>query len=179
MQAAIRNILFTAECGLLKGKRQADAYVVTATGAATLCTAAECTSENTAEDVSEIAKVSKAAESTAAIAAARSGVKGGVTELVIFRLLLGIRENGIGLVDLLEALFGLGVARMEVGMIFFGKLAVGPLDGIGIGALIEAEYLIVVSLRPMMILSSCENRFAGKGFPVKVHPFPRYFIEDY
>ena len=139
MQTVIGNILFAAKCGLLKGEGQAHANVVSTTGAATLgSSATECATENAAENISKVAEVAKSAKTTAAVATACGGIERGMTELVIFCLLLGVGENGIGLVDLFEVLLCLGVARMKVRVVFFGLLAVGPLDGIGIGALIEA-----------------------------------------
>ena len=47
-----------------------------------------------------------------------------MSELVVFCALVIVREYLIGLIDLLESLFGSFVSRMQIRVIFFGKLSV-------------------------------------------------------
>ena len=50
------------------------------------------------------------------------------TDLVVLLALLGVGEHGIRLADVLEALLGLRVTRVLVGVQFAGQLAVGPVS---------------------------------------------------
>ena len=58
---------------------------------------------------------------------------------------LGVGEHRVGLVDLLEALFCLGVARVAVGVVSERKLAVGRLYRLLAGAPVDSEHLVVVT----------------------------------
>jgi hypothetical protein len=53
--------------------------------------------------------------------------------------LLGIREQVVGLADLLEARLRLGVIGVAVGVVRARKLAIGLLDLSGGGLLVDAE----------------------------------------
>ena len=149
VETVVGDVLLAAEDGLLKGQGHPHAHVVAPLGAVSaLGAAAKAAAEDAAENIAEIAEVPESAAKAAAVAAARSrgGVKGRVAELVVLGLLVGVRQDGVGLVDLLEVLFRLGVAGVQVGMVFLGQLTVRPLDGVRVGALVEAQYLVVVSL---------------------------------
>ncbi len=56
-----------------------------------------------------------------------------MAEPVVGRTLLRILEELVGLVDFLELAFGLGVARVLVGMVFHGKLAESALEFLLVG----------------------------------------------
>ncbi len=58
-------------------------------------------------------------------------------ELIEFGSLLRVGENLIGLVDLLEALLGLGVAGVDVRVVAACQPAVGTLDLAGIGIALD------------------------------------------
>src|SRR6266545_2967548 len=65
-------------------------------------------------------------------------------ESVVLGALVGIREHGVGLADLLEALFGAGVSRVLVGVVLPGEGAVGPLQRGVVGIAGDAEERVVV-----------------------------------
>ncbi len=60
----------------------------------------------------------------AAPAAAETGVHSGLPELVITRPFVLVRKDFVSLVNLFKLLFRFLIARMEVRMVLFGKLAV-------------------------------------------------------
>ena len=62
-------------------------------------------------------------------------------ERVVALALLGVGQDGVGLVDLLEALRG---ALVDVRVVLAGELPVGRLDGLVVGGLRHAENLVVV-----------------------------------
>src|SRR5207248_9914695 len=64
--------------------------------------------------------------------------------LVVLLALLRVREHLVGLVDVLEALLGLLVVRVEVGVELAGELAVGGANLLLGGGLLHAENLVVV-----------------------------------
>jgi hypothetical protein len=64
-------------------------------------------------------------------------------EAVVRRPFLRVLEDLIGLTDLLEALFGIGLLA-DVGVILAGKLAVGALDLVLGGVAGDAHGLVVV-----------------------------------
>ena len=147
VQAVVVHILLATKGRLLEGQRDAGQHVVAPLRAGTTRrTAAERTAEDAAENIAKVAEITKAAAEAATAVSAGRGVKGRVTKLVVLRLLLGIREDGVSLVDLLEVLFRLGITGVEVRVIFLGQLAIGALDGVRIGGLVKAQYLVIVSL---------------------------------
>lgn len=120
-----------------------------ARGLASATTASEASeAAMAAEDVAKHGEdvvhreAARAAKRTAASEAAR-GVE---AKLVVLLALLRVVEHVVGLGGLLEFLLGRRVARVAVGVILDGELAVGLLD-VGLrGVLGEAQYLVVVSL---------------------------------
>ena len=72
-------------------------------------------------------EVAEAAEAAAGPAAGREGAAAAVVLLA----LLGVAEHVVGLGDLLEALLGLLVAGVAVGVVLARELAVGLLDLLG------------------------------------------------
>ena len=65
-------------------------------------------------------------------------------ERVVALALVGVGEDLVGLVDLLEARLGLRVALVDVGVVLARQLAVGGLDLLGRGGLRHPEDLVVV-----------------------------------
>ena len=80
--------------------------------------------EQAAEDVAEVARVAGeplAVPRSAAEAATHAGAHGTeLADLVVLLALLGIPDHVVGGGDLLEALLGLGVARVGVGVVLPG-----------------------------------------------------------
>src|SRR5687767_802626 len=66
-------------------------------------------------------------------------------EAVVVRALVGIGENRVGLAELLEALLGLLVTGILVGMELHGQLPVGLLQLGVAGTLVDAENLVIVA----------------------------------
>ena len=97
------------------------------------------------KDAFKAAHAAKAAEIKATCAAA-AHLRAVKTELVVAFALFGVAEDLIGLVELLEALFGVFVVGVQVGMAFLGFLAVRAFDfGLG-GILAYAQHLIIIAL---------------------------------
>ena len=66
---------------------------------------------------------------------------------VVLLALVGVAEHVVGLGDLLEALLGLLVVGVAVGVVLARELAVGLLDLLGSRLLVDAERLVVVGAR--------------------------------
>jgi len=65
-------------------------------------------------------------------------------EAIVLGALLGVRQHGVGLADLLEALLGLLVAGVAVGMVGAGEVAVGLLQRRVVGISRDAEDAVKV-----------------------------------
>ena len=67
-------------------------------------------------------------------------------ELIVFRALLGIAQDLVGLVDLLEFLLGRGfLLRLgHIGMVLARELAEGAFDFVRAGRLRDAERLVII-----------------------------------
>ena len=98
--------------------------------------------EEVAEDVLEIVEDGgiEAAETLTG-----GGAYAGVAEAIVARALLGVGEHGVGLAAFLEALFGLGIIGIAVGMILQRELAVRALDFLIAGRARDAQNLVVVT----------------------------------
>ena len=96
--------------------------------------------EEGVEDVGEAAE----AGGVEALGAARAR-DAGLAEHVVLLAPLGIGEDLVGLVDLLEPLRG-GRVRVDVGVPLLGELAEGALDRGVVGSPLDAEHLVVVAL---------------------------------
>ncbi|MNL11727.1 hypothetical protein D3C87_1325730 [compost metagenome] len=94
------------------------------------------------EDVAEAAEPLEALE--AGPARAEAPLRGGVAELVVALALLGIREDLVGLGELLEALLGPGLL-VDVRVVLARQLAVALLQLVVRGALGNAEDLVVIA----------------------------------
>src|SRR4029078_6956134 len=88
----------------------------------------------------------------------RPGLAVGAAEAVVLLALLGVREHVVGLLDLLEALLRLGVARVPVGVQLAGELAVGALDLVVGGAPGNAQHLVEVARRHRVSYSLTTTR---------------------
>jgi hypothetical protein len=53
---------------------------------------------------------------------------GRLAELVVLAAFIGIAQDGKGLLNILETLFGTGVSRIDVRVMFARKSAIGFLD---------------------------------------------------
>ena len=119
----------------------------TATTATTMCTAESAETES-AENVAELREnvVHRHASTTAAESALRSSE----TELVVTSTLVFVRQHVVGLSRFLELLLGgflflVALALLTVGVIFDSQLAVGFLQFIICGILLNAKHFIIVS----------------------------------
>ena len=63
---------------------------------------------------------------------------------VVLLALVGVAEDVVGGLDLLEALLGLGVVRVAVGVVLADELAVRLLDLVGRRLLVDAQDLVEV-----------------------------------
>src|ERR1017187_4265125 len=68
------------------------------------------------------------------------------TELVVHGTLLGVAQYVVGFLDVLEALLGGLVTRVEVGVVLAGELAIGLADFLRIGFARYAQRFVVVVL---------------------------------
>ena len=107
-------------------------------------TAAESTAEKAAEDVAQVTKVEAAAISAAPGSRAVVRIHPGEAELVVPGFFLGIGQDLIGLVDLLELLLGLFIAGVHVRVVFPGQLFICFFDFILRGALLDAQHLVII-----------------------------------
>src|SRR5699024_9662475 len=70
---------------------------------------------------------------------------------IVLLALFGVVEHRVGLTDLLEALLGVGVAGMAVGVELAGLFAVGLLDLVRARLLRDAEDRIEVLVEPVLL----------------------------
>src|SRR5579883_2077468 len=88
------------------------------------------------------------APATAAAAArsagAREAILGVETDLIVHLPFLRVAQNVIGFLDVLETIFGRLVARVEIGVVFAGKLTVSLADFIFGSAARHAESFVVI-----------------------------------
>ena len=126
--------------------------------------AAEAAAENAPKDVAQILEAEPAAIAAATVTAAgpEVGIDAGVAELVVTGFLILIGQNLVGLVDLLKFGLGLLVARVQVGVIFLGRLSVGLFDLVIPGASVYAQDLIIISLIRQRVPRS--SGLVGSGF---------------
>ena len=139
-QADDFDIALGAEDGLFEGEIDGLLQIGAALrGVPAAGGAAGGASEEVLEEVAE----GRSAEATEWIAAAHA-VRGSVAEPIVRRPPVRIGQDFVGFVDLFEALFGV-VFRVDIGVVFAGKGAVGPLDLIGGRSARHAENLVVVA----------------------------------
>jgi len=114
--------------------------------AATAWAARAAAAEHVAKDVAKgFGKTAAAKAFTAAHAPV--GIDASMAVLVVGRALLAVREHFVGLLDLLELLFGLLrlVTLVAVRVVLHGQLAVGLFDLIVRGRLGDAEDFVIVA----------------------------------
>ena len=163
LSAGQLNGLLTAEGRLLKGDGQVDPQGLTLLGgvgllltAETAAKAAEAAAKEGAEDVAQVTHVKAAAAK--ATAAAKVGIDASVTELVITRALLLVRQHLVGLVDLFELGLGLFVAGVHIRVVFFGLLTVGLFDLFVRGALFHAQDFVII---PFILCHTLSPAYRG------------------
>ena len=81
-----------------------------------------------------------------------------MTEPVVLRALLGLAEHRIGFGRFLEALFGLLVARIAIGMVFQRLLPVGALDFLLAGRAFDDQDFVIVADRHACATLTCAAR---------------------
>ena len=159
LNSVIGHVLLDAKRRLLKA--HADAYtniLASGRGVSSLGATAEAASEEAAENVSQISKVAKATKAATVSSATCGRIKCGMAELVILCLLVRIGQNGVCLIDFLEACLRLCIPRMQVGMVFFCQGAVCLLDRRLVGGAIDSQHLVIISF----ICHSCSSKSFAK-----------------
>ena len=140
-RVAERDLLLHAERGVLERQRDHRAQV----GAALRTVAARVAERTAAEEVAE--DVAELAEDVLDVAEALPRTRhAGVAETVVRRPLVGLAQDLIGLRRLLEALLGLRVAGITIGMQLEGELAVGALEVLLASRAIDPEHFVIVAL---------------------------------
>ena len=139
------DLLLAAESRFNKVHRHAHANTLAPLRAIApaLTAAAKAAAEKAAENIAQIAEIKAACAISAACPVI--GIHAGKAELVIARLLVGIGEHLVGLVDLLELLLGLLIAGVHVRMVLAGQLFIGSFDLVLGCAFGYAENLIIIS----------------------------------
>jgi hypothetical protein len=130
------------------------------------------------EGVEDVAEATEAE----AVEAARVGVLalcGGVTEAVVHGAAVGVGEDLVGLVDLLEPRLGAGLA-VAVRVVLHGETAEGLLEVVGAGAAGDAEGIVVV----LLLLSShrisiVQTRESGYGCSIVASPDGRFGFDGF
>ncbi len=143
---ADRNRRLHAAQRVLEGEIELDLHVLAAPAALRLRPhAATPAAEDPAEQVAEIAELAEVERERTArpeLGTAARGAPG-----VVLLALLRVGEDVVGGLHLLEHLLRLFVTRVLVRVVLPGELAVGLLDLVLRGALLEAEHLVQVLSR--------------------------------
>lgn len=136
---AYAYLFLTAENRFFKCKIDLRRYVFAGDGGRPGASAADTAAEETPEDIAYIAKIPEiyicTVCSVTAGPSAEIGIDARKAELVVLGLFVRIRQNGVRFVDLFKFFLSRLIAGMQIGMILFGQLAVGPLYLIVRGAL--------------------------------------------
>ncbi len=128
--------------GFLEGDFQIVAQVGAAGGGVAAAAAAGELAEHLVENVGEARGEVEAVVGRTSAAA----LEGGMTEAVVGRALLLVLEDVVGFVDLFELVLAGRVARIAVRMILHSELAVGLLEGLGIGIAADPEQFVKILL---------------------------------
>lgn len=131
--------------------------------------------EEIAEDIAEIPEAAEAAASKSAEARVRIEIRVDAREavLVVPGLFIGVGQDLIRLVDLLELFLGGLVAGVLIGVVFHGQLAVGLFD-LGVGRVfLDAQHLVIISFVLICHTISPQIRWVtadrgGHAAPVKL-----------
>jgi len=109
--------------------------------------------ENIAEDRAEIEAL--ALERAARSAGPRGALEGGRSVAVVGRALLRILQDVIGVIDVLELLLGVLVARIAVRMVLHGELAERLLEVVGARRAADSEQLVIVLRHTLYAAPTC------------------------
>lgn len=139
------DILLAALGSLLKGDGHHGLGVAATAGGIGVGTAAAAKSAPK-EAVENIAKIhAHAAEGVSpAGTTAKVGVHARMAKLVVPGLFILIGQYLVGLVDFFKLGFGLLVARVQVGMVFFRQLTIGLFDLVFRGVFGNSHHLIII-----------------------------------
>src|SRR5690606_35292318 len=131
---------------------------------ATLWTSAAAPAEDIAEpeDIAQVREeVAEVGEDRRIEALGAARVHALVAEAVVARALLLVGKDRIRFGGLLEALFGLCVARIAIGVVLQRELAIRALDFVVGRAALDAQNLVVVTLhgrRHALVPTACATR---------------------
>ena len=174
--AVYADLLLTAEGGLLKadGHTQTDALAPLGGVGIPPLGGTESAAEKAAEDVPQIAEVKAAGvigSAACACACAVVGIYPRKAELVITGLLIGVGENLIGLVDLLELLLRFLIVGVQIRVVLPGHFLICFFDLVLRGALINAKNFVIITffcchtLHPPCAIRNQEPETARCGLP--------------
>src|SRR6516225_2452587 len=161
-----------AEIGLLQADFHIVAQIGAALAAAPASTASAAHAEQVIEDVGEGG--SHVAETVGRAGAGM--LESGVAEAVVGRALVGILEDLVGLIDLLEADFAALVAGIAIGVPLHGELAEGGFQFALARRALDLEDLVVAALGHARVHPRHFRRSVVKSDPVthdaskKMHP---------
>src|SRR5204863_3826170 len=135
-----------AGLGAARSLLQRDLEVVAQVGSAVhRGTAAARLVEDIAEDIAE--RVGETRETTSPAAGhARARIDARVTVAVVRGALVGIGQGLVGFLGLLEQLFGLGIIRVAIRMVFHREAPIRLFDDFLVGVAVDAQHLVVVTL---------------------------------
>ena len=109
------------------------------------------------EDIPEILEDGGVKARRASTASAHTSV----SEAVIERSFLAVRQNRVRLGDLLELVFRVGIVRIAIRMVRHRQLSVGALDlGIG-GRTCDPEHFVIVAFAVVGQKLSCASQFVS------------------
>src|SRR6266542_147147 len=139
---------FGAAIGLLKRDLEIEAQIlaahVGASAAAALAAGTEHLLEDVAEYRAEIEALGAAAERSTGPAGAHAAFEGGWPIAVVGGALLGILQDVVGVVDVLEPLLGVLVIPIAVRMMLHGELSERLLEVVGARRPVDSEQLVIV-----------------------------------
>src|SRR5262249_3820182 len=146
---------------LVEADRHLRLQIAAAFGAWTLALPATAAPEQVGEDVAHRGGVEvEVAEAAEAAAGAGAGRERAAAAVVLLAL-LGIAEHVVRLGDLLEAGLRLLIVRIAVRVVLARELAVGLLDFLGSGLLVNPERLVVVGTARHLTPSPTRQRPRG------------------
>ena len=169
------DLAFTAESRVLKADLDLADDVLALRRTSSAAGRRRAAAEEIAEDIAEIPEAAEAAASKSAEARVRIEIRVDAREavLVVPGLFIGVGQNLIRLVDLLELFLGGLVAGVLIGVVFHGQLAVGLFD-LGVGRVfLDAQHLVIISFVLICHTISPQIRWVtadrgGHAAPVKL-----------
>ena len=140
------DLLFAALGRLFEGKGNIVTQIIPGHGA--VAGGAVAAAGERGEYIVKIESAKAAAEAPEACAAeagaALSRLRPVKAVLIVRGALLRIGKHLVGLVDLLKFFLGLRIARIDIGMPLFGQLPVCLFNGGFVGALVDAQHLVII-----------------------------------